>query len=198
MKIQDTIQYIKDLKKSLILSGSLFLGAALLGIIFALTSPEQVELFLNSLKDSIGALLQLPPLNLAFAIFFNNVIKTIIMIFAGIILGIYPALSLAANGYILGVISYTAILQEGILTFFASIVPHGIIELPIIILGGAVGLHFGAMAFRKITKKTDEHFKQEYIKATQLVLKIVIPGLLLAAFIESFITPIFISLVAGS
>jgi|WetSurMetagenome_2_1015567.scaffolds.fasta_scaffold07071_5 uncharacterized membrane protein SpoIIM required for sporulation len=67
-----------------------------------------------------------------------------------------------------------------------SLVPHGIIEIPIILASGAVGMSFAS--------KSDK-FNFTFNDVSNFFIRIVIPIIMIAAFTETFITPIFVSLI---
>jgi len=68
----------------------------------------------------------------------------------------------------------------------ASLLPHGIIEIPIMLMSSALGMSF---ATREISKSFI------YNDCLNFFIKFIIPAVLLAAFIEAYITPVITSLV---
>jgi len=82
----------------------------------------------------------------------------------------------------------------------AGVMTHGIIEIPVIVLATATALRLGAVVTRPPQGMT---VGQAWVMALGDTIKItwgiVVPGLLLAAFIESFITPrVVAAVLAGS
>jgi stage II sporulation protein M len=71
--------------------------------------------------------------------------------------------------------------------FFLGIVPHGIVEIPALIIASAMGLRVGLEVFRKIFKK-EGNISEELSNALEFFWKVVIPIIFLAALIEVFIT----------
>ncbi len=195
MDFKHAFEYIKGMKHALVVALSIFLAAAILGLLFAIRSPEQTALFIHELRGSLGYLANLSPFNLALAIFLNNAVKSAAMVLLGGVFGLFPALSLIGNGYLVGLVGFSASTQEGWLIFFGSIIPHGIIELPLIILSGALGLRLGYVVLQKIRKRTDQSVFLEYKNASIILFKIVIPLLFISALIEAFVTPLLVSVV---
>ena len=82
----------------------------------------------------------------ALLIFRNNLEAGLLALFLGIIVGIVPLMVVALNFFILGflfaifTLPYSA---SGVLTFAAAVVPHGIIEVPALLLASAFGLRLG-------------------------------------------------------
>ena len=100
---------------------------------------------------------------------------------------------------ILGYI-FSQIIMAGIDPGFmvAAIVPHGIVEIPVIILTTAAAFRLGA-GITKLPKGVT--VGQAWIVALgdtmKLSLGLIIPGLVLAAFLEAFITPRIVLLALG-
>lgn len=193
-KWSESKHYINDHKRYLAYATGLFLVPVLMGYFYAAYAPHEVDVLLESFKRSLGSLVDLPPLHLALIIFVNNAIKTAAMVILGGMLGIYPTLSLIGNGYLIGIIAYIAQAKAGLLLFVASIIPHGIIEIPIVILSGAMGLRLGHQTTKKIFGNKEIDLKKDYLVAVRWILCFITPLLFIAAFIESFITPFVISL----
>jgi hypothetical protein len=68
----------------------------------------------------------------------------------------------------------------------ASLIPHGIIEIPIILISSAIGMSFA-------TK--DIYNKFTYNDCLNFFVKYIIPVMMLAAFIEAYITPVIVTLI---
>lgn len=79
-------------------------------------------------------------------IFFNNARAAVTTMGLGIFFGIYPVLMLASNGILLGVILHQSSLETGVhplILFVTKVLPHGILELPAIIIAAAYGMRLG-------------------------------------------------------
>ncbi len=83
--------------------------------------------------------------------------------------------------------------------FFAGILTHGIVEIPVIILATAAALRLGAVVTRPPRGMTVGHAWTLALGDTlKIALGLVLPGLLLAALIESFVTPaVVVAILAG-
>ncbi len=97
-------------------------------------------------------------------------------------------LPLALVGYFMGIIA-----QAGVppLTFLAAfILPHGILEIPAIVLGGAAILRLGAVMISPSREKTmGEVVLWALADWAKVMVGVVIPLLLAAAALEVFVTP---------
>jgi stage II sporulation protein M len=126
-------------------------------------------------------------------VFLNNATTAAFAILFGLIFGIFPLLCVFANGEVLGILAFISRGTLSVLTFLAGILPHGIIEIPALILTGAVGIKIGKVVIDRIFSKKKVEIKKELSLAFSLFLKILLPLLLIAAAIEIFITPEFLS-----
>jgi uncharacterized membrane protein SpoIIM required for sporulation len=78
----------------------------------------------------------------------NNIKVAAVCFLGGALLGLPTAIILAANGWMLGTIA-AAVHQGGYdLAFWSLIVPHGVLELSIIVIAGATGLYVGDALLR--------------------------------------------------
>jgi uncharacterized membrane protein SpoIIM required for sporulation/ABC-type transport system involved in multi-copper enzyme maturation permease subunit len=81
---------------------------------------------------------------------------------------------------------------------YAAVLTHGIIEIPVIILATAAALRLGAVVTKPPTGMTVGQAWTATIGDTlKLGIGLIIPGLLVAAFIEAFITPQIVVRVLG-
>jgi uncharacterized membrane protein SpoIIM required for sporulation/ABC-type transport system involved in multi-copper enzyme maturation permease subunit len=81
---------------------------------------------------------------------------------------------------------------------FAAVFTHGIIEIPTIILATAASLRLGAVVTKPPKGMTVGHAWTLVLSDTlKIAFGLVIPGLLLAAFIEAFITPQIVVRILG-
>tara|TARA_Y100000034_G_C6716675_1_gene316852 strand:- start:368 stop:697 length:330 start_codon:yes stop_codon:yes gene_type:complete len=106
----------------------------------------------------------------------------------GIFLGIFSFLILIVNGYVLGFVASKSVAVEGILVLW-RLLPHGIFEIPAVMISAGLGLKLGAYLFVK-HKKGD--FKQWLLNSLRVFLFIVVPLLIIAAIIEGILI-IFLS-----
>lgn len=129
-------------------------------------------------------------------IFMNNVRATVVMLLFGLftfgVLGIMVYLLNA--GLIGGVLSLFA--YYGIspwLLFSSGILPHGLFELPALMLSGAAVLR---MAVALVTPQTGRSIGEVFIDLiadwVKVYLGVIIPLLALAAVVETYVTPIIL------
>ena len=116
-------------------------------------------------------------------IFLNNLQSSFFGMLYGIFLGIFPLLSTAANGYLLGFVALEVIRSEGFFVLW-RILPHGIFELPALFVSLGLGVKLGSFIFQKEKIKS---LKIYFIKSLEVFFFVVIPLLIIAAFIEGFL-----------
>jgi stage II sporulation protein M len=130
--------------------------------------------------------------------------KNLMAAFFTLILGLipfflFPLLPLLSNGYILAACIHWGG-KISFLTLTAGILPHGIFEFPAIIYAAClgVGLSLRRTKNRNVMLAVDVHQQKPehdlpFSQALKSFALIVIPLFFLAALIETFITPLFLS-----
>ncbi|WP_405170788.1 stage II sporulation protein M [Paenibacillus sp. FSL H8-0280] len=129
-------------------------------------------------------------------IFFNNAIKSVLVIYAGIFFGILPVIFLLINGMVLGFVVHTTMNYGA--SFYDIVVkgllPHGIIEIPVIIIACAFGLKFGGLVIKSLAQLGSDKRNmmgarwRAFMNRTLTASFWVVILLLVAAIIESTLT----------
>jgi stage II sporulation protein M len=120
-------------------------------------------------------------------IFLNNYISTLLSLLLGLFFGIGPIVFLIINGYTLGNLISFASSKVGIYKIGLAIIPHGIFEVPAVLLAASYGLWWGVKNYRKIRYR--ENFQDDFPLPIKRYIIIIIPLLLIGAFVEAYITP---------
>ena len=180
-------------KRWLIIATSLF-GIGFLSGLFAPAS------MVNLLSEEIAALEELAsllaplPQFLIFAIIFLKNSSTLLLSFIlSPILCLWPIVVLTLNGWLIAFVS-AIIVQETSLGFIlAGLLPHGIFELPALIIGEAAAFSFGTAAILALFKKERRNLLLLNLKQNLIYLLIAFALLLPAAIIETFVTPLLLA-----
>lgn len=174
---------IKFYFKALLL---LFIIAGTLGFITAQQFPMQTEQAVEQTMEELSFIKDLGLFDLFLLISSNNVIKAFFMMLLGILWGIIPVLFILLNGYAIGMIVSITLAESGIATILLGTLPHGVLEIPAVVLAASYGVWLGERFVKKLRKETalNIHVK----KSIGVFLKIILPLLVIAAFIETFIT----------
>lgn len=142
-----------------------------------------------------------PQLLFFLIIFLNNAVKAVLFVFLGALFGIFPIFVLLANGAILGYVLRTASGPEmsGWELFAKGILPHGILELPALILACAYGIRFGFLLARSLALALSPSRRGEagreiagFLGALVPLIVLLVAAMFVAAVIESTVTPLLL------
>lgn len=157
---------------------------------FASGMLEELKLALKPLTESFN------PIVVLLIIFLNNAIKALGAIVLGILLGLPSLFFVGANGFMVGVIVTALQSTTGYGVIAASLAPHGIIEIPILLLSAALGLKIGWESLRYLIRQKSS-VRAQLRQSMKVYLKWILTSLFVAAIIEIFLTPLFILLAGG-
>jgi len=121
---------------------------------------------------------------LFFAILLQNVTTSFLILFSGVLIGIIPIFSMGSNGFILGVMYRQAAEVSGYSKAAWKVLPHGVIEIPALLIAASYGLWLGVMVVRRIRGKESTLFRFHIEHAFRRYFAIVFPLLIIAAAIE--------------
>lgn len=189
---RDFLRYVRGLRYFLLIVVSLFVLCIIAGYAIAVAEPSMIDTLLSGLEQKAADLSSLSPVDMAIGIFVNNASGCFLAIGLGLILGIYPAFFIASNGVIIGVAlgmviaKYGAVL--GVLVFVIGLLPHGIFELSAVFISSAMGIKLAYDLVRSVIKSDLNIIKNSVWEAIQMYLFWILPILLVAAFIEVFVT----------
>ena len=198
-----------EYKNELSLVSALFFVSVLAGILTSTNPPDLILVALDSLTELAESLINGSPRDIFIAIFINNLVAIITTIIGGLMLGIGPIISSIVNGYVIGVVSGLTILDGQGLLLAIGIVPHGIIEIPVLLISLALGLRLGRLVWTTIRNSSINSSQtlyqrlrgsltivtSEIKRSLYFAWRILLPGIFLAAIIESTITPYLIGLI---
>lgn len=181
----------------------LFLGVAvgfftitfLSGIIFYLAfsqNPSLLEEMMSWVNELLGSkeiIDEYGKMNV-FRLFLANFMAVTHSILLGLLPFFYlPVLALLLNAVLIGVVGAAALLL-GMppMALVASLVPHGIFELPALILGAGIGLRLCHSLVRRMLRRPEPKFTVLVCDLVRVLVLVVIPLLIAAAIIESYVT----------
>jgi len=183
---KESFNYLKDIKKFIFTIIIIFFIFSLIG--FFIKTPLQIEeIIIKFIKELIDKTKDMSQPELTSFIFRNNLQSSFFGMIFGVVFGIFPIITIIANGYLLGYVASVAVNAEGILSLW-RILPHGIFELPAIFISLGLGLKLGTFIFQKEKIKS---LKKNLIKSVKTFILIIIPLLIVAAIIESALIFIF-------
>ena len=118
----------------------------------------------------------------------NNWAVGVAQSYAGFVFGVATVVSLAFNGFFLGFLAATEANPAELAAFVA---PHGIIEIPALLVSGALGLHLGGVAVGYVRDgMTVESIADEARRAYRVLVGLFVL-FVVAGFIEGFVSPYY-------
>lgn len=184
---RDFLDYTYKLRWYVLTVVMVFAIFTAIGYTIAVTSPSFTDQTISGFKEEVGPLKETSALQLMLGIFENNVIKCFMVVVLGLALGIAPLLFMVANGIVIGIVVGATLAKAGILYVMVGILPHGIIEMPMVFLSAAIGLKLGFDVIRALVLKR-VHLWKDIREGLLIFIFWVAPLLFVAAFMETFVT----------
>jgi len=164
---------------------SALFAAAFLGGMFAPPSVRQqvtdaLQVVGEQYRDLAGG-------TLFFYILLHNVMASLLLLASGLLYGIVPVLAVGSNGFVLGVLYHQEAAAVGYSKAAMKVVPHGIFEIPALLITASYGLWLGIFAIRRIRGKEGAPLRGPVNHAFERYFAVVFPLLVMAAAIETFL-----------
>jgi len=173
-------KFLNESKWHIVFAIGIFMLVFLIGFIYPFFFRGQIFKWIEELVLSLEGK---GTLEIIGFIFFNNLKASFFAIVGGIVLGLIPLINVVANGYIVGFVARETAVAEGIGVLW-QLVPHGIFELPAILLSIGFGFKIGMDLFRKDVKKMLGH---NFREALRFFMFVIFPLLLVAGIIEGLL-----------
>jgi stage II sporulation protein M len=183
------------LTNAIIVTFLLFFSTITVGWIGAAENPsigqDLIKLFE---KEVAGQMDSTNPYDMFAKIFANNLEACILLFLGGATLGILTVFIMSLNGIVIGAIMELVSKDHTPLFVAAAILPHGIFEIPAFILAGAIGILLARSLIAEWYSGNDA--AADARRFGRLFVLYILPLVAIAAFVEAFITPVVIHLVA--
>jgi len=166
-----------------------------IGILLGLATPANNSLtseYVTVFEESFTSILALPRPFIALFIFLKNTLALLISFALSPIFCLVPILALIINGWMIAFVSTLVIEEESIGFLLAGLLPHGIFELPALVIGQAAALSFGTVVILALFKEERRKLILPSLKQNLRYLAIALVLLLPAAVIETYITPLLL------
>ena len=191
-----------DFKKIALLCALAMLAAIVLGFALGLLSPETVDMaltqFMAMIEDAgvVDSAGNLSP----FGLLTNNWTAMLTAALYGFVPFLFlPLLSIAVNGLLMGLLAawyHSNGISLGL--YLAGILPHGVFELPALLLSAACGVCLCRNMCRLVVSSPKRTPMVELLcDLLRVMLLIVLPMTVAAAFIEAYVTPVVMALFMG-
>lgn len=131
------------------------------------------------------------------SVFTNNIQVAFTALAAGIAAGVGTVLVLLFNGLVLGIVFGLTIENGQGLPLVEQVASHGLLELSCIVVAAAAGLRIGEAILRPGRRKRGDALVDEARGAVEIVLGTA-PWLVVAGFVEGFVSPSGIGWVAAT
>lgn len=173
----ESVKYIKESSRYILTIVIIFLFFSIVS--FFITFPEAFEIALaKKLKEIVIMFEGAGLLKTIWLIFSNNLYVAFLSIILGLFLGIFPIMASISNGIMVGFVAQKATQVDSIFILW-KLLPHGIFEIPAIMISMGIGLRLGINIFKK-----KYNLKENSMKSLLVFLLIIEPLLIIAAIIE--------------
>ena len=191
----------KDLLKREFLNTAVaFAVLAVLGFAAGMLFPDAAQQLLDRFAaqlEQLGLSSNVPQSQMMATLFFNNVTASLLAMLYGLIPFVpLSALALGTNALLLG--AFAALYQHhgiGLGVYFIGILPHGIFELPALVLFCAAGLYLCSRVTARVRGDKEVRILRTLSEVSTLFLYVILPLLAAAALVETYVTPRLLSLV---
>ena len=146
-----------------------------------------------ALEELAGFLSSLPSFMVALVIFSKNASVLLFSFVFSPILCLLPILTLTTNGWLLASVSAVVATEKSLGFVLAGILPHGILELPALIMGEAAAISFGTMAILALFRNEKRALLLPNLKQNLRYLMVALALFIPASIIETYITPLLLT-----
>jgi stage II sporulation protein M len=178
-----------------IIAAGLFIIGILAGIEVRNTMPADIAGIFSGQEDALGNIadsLGTSRVAILIFIYFKNALAVIISFLFSPFFCLIPVIALLFNSAFISYISIEVIKEKSLGFLLAGVLPHGIFEIPALLIGEAASLSFGVAAIialfsRARGEKLRNSFKENF---KYLLISLALLGP--AAIMETFVTPLFL------
>ncbi|MCY0900997.1 MAG: stage II sporulation protein M [Firmicutes bacterium] len=190
------MQRLKELNRRmrpfLWIAGGLFFLGILLGAIAAPGIGHLLRPFVTGLRQEALDLRFDTKGQLEWALFDNNWMVSLYMVAGGLLLGLVPAVGVLINGALIGYVITTLSERDHMSPLWivlAGVLPHGIFEIPAYLLAAGMGLRLGLLVARTGAGRAHRRDWTAILQDVAPIVGAFTVLLLIAAFMESHVTP---------
>jgi len=163
------------------------LALLVLFAIFGYAAGPQGQSMLEEMAGFVRAW-ELSGTELILLIFVNNALKAFLVLVLGLGLGVFPVLFLAVNGVVLGQVIAEVVSQHGLMLAITGLAPHGVLEIPAVIIAAGFGLRLGVEVGGRFVGRPSQ-VRPWLRSGLRTYLRVVLPLLVIASVIEVVVTP---------
>jgi stage II sporulation protein M len=172
----------RALKSYLLILTLIFSVAFLAGLLAPSSTREELTKSFRGFAENYRGL---EGGKLYFTILLHNVMASIFVLISGVIVGIIPTFAIGANGFVLGVAYSQVAEMVGYSKAALKVLPHGVFEVPALLLAASYGLWLGVTAVRRMRGMESTLLRFHIEHAFRRYFAVVFPLLIVAAAIET-------------
>jgi len=189
-------RFIMRFRFWVVIAGGLFVIGIIAGIVFSQNVTDGLSGLFSEEASALEELVAgLGPYQLTTAVFiyFKNAVAVVVSFLFSPFLCIVPVVALLFNSAFLSYISIMVVEEKSLWFLLAGILPHGIFEIPALIIGEAAALSFGVSLIIALFTRDRGHRLLPRFKTNLKYLLIALALLVPAAIIETFVTPLLLT-----
>ena len=186
--------YRQELSGPVFTAGWAFVGIVALSFAASLLFPDQADAIITRYAQMLqqgGLTDESGNIQLSALLMNNLVAMTLSMVYGLIPFIRLPALTLGVNGATLGLFAGYYMHQNiSLLKYLLGILPHGIFEVTALVFSAALGLYLCKTVSTALLKKQKGAVSAAVSRCGQTLLLWIVPLLVVAAVIETYVTPV--------
>jgi stage II sporulation protein M len=172
----------RTIKPYILILALLFAAAFFAGLLAPLSAREWLTNAFQVVADNYRGL---AGGKLFFTLLLHNVMATIFVLISGVLVGIVPTFAIGANGFVLGVLYRQTAEAVGYSKAALMLLPHGMVEIPALLIAASYGLWLGVMVVRRMRGMESTPLRSHIEHAFRRYFAVVFPLLIVAAGIET-------------
>jgi len=173
---RDFAAYLHKIRYFILAVAALMAFSFALGAAFAVAMPAESQQVLKLIAGQFAGLKDQTAFDLMISLFLHNALICAMMAVLGLALGVITLLIVFDNGLMIGLIGT-----------LAALLPHGIIEIPAMAISAATGLYLGYCILLRLSGRRLDVLG-EIGESARVFVAWILPMLLVAAFVESYVT----------
>ncbi len=178
--------YLYEMRVAIAIVAVLYVAFSVIGFTMGFNYQNPMSTATASSTSSTLQSGNITPIGLAIGIFVNNVLNCFVTMVLGIFLGVIPLVFTVTNGLTLGWFAGVTLQKTCLCYIMAGSLPHGLFEIPAVLLSSAIGLKLGYSLIMSMAGK--KGLINEVRKSVKAFVFWIVPGIVIAALLEAFIT----------
>ena len=185
-----------NLSKTIIICALLFIICTIYGISFGINNVDSTKDILQSFIEGKSDVLSESGKINVIGLIKNNTVACGISVLFGFIPFLFISIfSLSLNGFLVGVVLGFGKAATGtsiIKTLMLGILPHGIFEIPALIISMSMGIYLCLNLSMKVFGRGKEKISKILLEYIRLFISVILPMIIIAGIIETYITPMLL------